>query len=206
VPVHSPSAAAIQQPMRPIGNLSSLHRRRLPQNRLEVPPPPGSNFGKTKLRSPLESTKLLKKEVKTKLSEAEKPIIAQAWNGRAYVAHAQTVRLSEGACFRSGRASGFSRFCPIAAGPPDLGLASKPPASDSSYLAYVHRPTRSSKMPENRKKHPRSKAGMLHGINNIGQKWGLHRKLECPLESTKTRATSKARKGRSVSWNVRWNQ
>jgi hypothetical protein len=34
-------------------------------------PPPGSNFGKTKLRGPLESTNNSKKGVKTKLSEAD---------------------------------------------------------------------------------------------------------------------------------------
>jgi hypothetical protein len=38
----------------------------------EPPPPPGSIFGRTKLRDPLESTKGAEKEAKTKLSEAEK--------------------------------------------------------------------------------------------------------------------------------------
>jgi hypothetical protein len=36
------------------------------------PPPPGSIFGRTKLRDLLESTKRAEKEAKTKLSEAEK--------------------------------------------------------------------------------------------------------------------------------------
>jgi hypothetical protein len=38
----------------------------------QPPLPPGSIFGETKLRGPLESTKYTKKEAKTKLSEAEK--------------------------------------------------------------------------------------------------------------------------------------
>ena len=41
------------------------------------------------------------------------------------------------------------------------------------------------KIPENTQKTSTSKAGMSHGINNMSQKGGLDRKLECPLESTK---------------------
>ena len=44
----------------------------------------------------------------------------------------------------------------------------------------------SAEIPENTERHPRSKAGMSHGINNMSQKGGLERKLECPLESTKS--------------------
>jgi hypothetical protein len=56
-------------------NSASLQRwrrtRRIKGER--CPPPPRSNFGETKLRGPLESTKLPKKWAKTKLSEAENP-------------------------------------------------------------------------------------------------------------------------------------
>jgi hypothetical protein len=165
VPVHSPSAAAIQQPINAIGNASSLHRRGVHQNRPEVPPPPGSNFSKTKLRSLLESTKVPEKRVKTKLSEAEKLTIARAWSWRTYVDYSQSVRLAESACFRSGRILGFSLFCPIAAVPPEPGPIPKPPAPEPPDLAYSNRPTPSSRMPENQK--------------NIHD-----RKLQCRMEST----------------------
>jgi hypothetical protein len=71
VPVHSPSATTIQQPISTVGNASGLHRLSVNRSRPEIPPPPRSNFGKTKLRGPLESTKLPEKGRKTKLSEAE---------------------------------------------------------------------------------------------------------------------------------------
>ncbi|HEV2425954.1 MAG TPA: hypothetical protein VGZ29_14085 [Terriglobia bacterium] len=40
------------------------------------------------------------------------------------------------------------------------------------------------KTPKNAKNIHATKAGMSHGISGVGQKWGLDRKPECPLETT----------------------
>jgi hypothetical protein len=83
VPVHSQSAA--RRHLAPvIGNASRLHRLSVYHNRPEIPPPPRSNFGKTKLRGPLESTKACEKQAKTKLSEAEKLRIGKERAGWTY--------------------------------------------------------------------------------------------------------------------------
>jgi hypothetical protein len=65
------------------------------------------------------------------------------------------------------------------------GMAWRFGGAEIRYIGYVGRSIETQNTAKQHEKHPRSKAGMSNQINNLSQKWGLDRKLECPLQSTK---------------------
>ena len=198
MPVHARSAIAGRPPVPAPTRSSSLQDRYANQTRPEPPPPPGSNFGKTNPRGSLESTKPPQKDAKTNLNEPRRLIIGKAWTGRSY--HASSIRLGSprGSVFDQDTGPGFPSLARWRRGDRKPGATPKPCGALAVGSLYKWAPA-PAQMPENRKKHPRPKAGMSHGINNMSPKWGLERKLECPLESAKQglhrkrgRATPKA--------------
>ena len=72
MPVHPHPTIVIRQPTLALGNTSSLQRRDANQNSPKHPTP-GSIFGKDKPTGPLEPTKLVESEAKTKPKEAKRP-------------------------------------------------------------------------------------------------------------------------------------
>ena len=188
MPVH-PQPPAIRQPALTLVNTSSLQNRSADHNpRKKIP----RNFIQTKLRSPLESTKLPEKQAKTKLTEAEnaEKTPHRRKVGRPDLSHfvsedyaPSKLRISAGCV------SVFAVLSPIAARQADRRPSSLPSCAAVAAFsldkwAYRSREN-AGKHRRTRKKHPPPKAGMSHGINNMSQKGGLDRKLESPLESTK---------------------
>jgi hypothetical protein len=79
VPVHAASSTTLRQALLAVGQQSSLqHCRRGHNAQKKIP----RNFTQTKLRGPLESTKLLRRTAKAKLSEAEKEGQSEKRNSR----------------------------------------------------------------------------------------------------------------------------